>query len=313
MKFLFNPLQALFLILLFAGSSCASTNDFHNDPYWIREFSMNGPGNLEVQTSGGSITVEGHEGDRVRVEMHVRVGGRSIDSTHAKAQEALEDYEFNISKSSNTVYAIAKSKRSGWFGNNNTSVSFRVYVPTNMSCDLDTSGGSISISGVNGTQKVHTSGGSLNIANINGDMEAKTSGGSINIEQYKGELLAKTSGGTIKLDRATGDLDVSTSGGSIKLNNVSGRVNAGTSGGSINANILELDNQLTLKTSGGSIHAVVPKGIGMDLDLKGNKVNTQLTNFDGQVEKDKIVGSINGGGVRVVMATSGGSVNLDYN
>ncbi|WP_224998947.1 DUF4097 domain-containing protein [Cesiribacter sp. SM1] len=313
MKFSFNPLQAFILFFLLAGSSCAATNDFHNEPYWIREFSMNEPGSLEVQTSGGSITVEGHEGDKVRVEMHVKVRGRSIDSTDAKAQDALENYEFNISKSSNTVYAIAKSKGSGWFGNNNTSVSFRVYVPTDMACDLDTSGGSISISGVNGSQKVHTSGGSLNIVNIEGEMEAKTSGGSINIEQFSGALQAKTSGGTINLERATGDLDVSTSGGSIKLNDVAGRVQASTSGGSINANILELDSQLTLKTSGGSIHAVVPKGVGMDLDLKGNKVNTQLTNFDGQVEKDKIVGSINGGGVRVVMATSGGSVNLDYN
>ncbi|AHM58542.1 hypothetical protein D770_01340 [Flammeovirgaceae bacterium 311] len=312
MKLLFNPIQAFLLLYLFAGASCASVDDFHNDPYWIREFSMNEPGNLEVKTSGGNITVEGHGGNKVRVEMHVNAGGRSIDSTDYKAAEVLENYEIDVSKSGNTVYAIAKGKSRGWFGNNNTSISFRVYVPTEMACELNTSGGSITIAGVSGNQRVRTSGGTLNIKNIDGDMEARTSGGGINVEQYRGVLVAKTSGGTIRMEDAKGDLDVSTSGGSIKLDNISGRVQASTSGGSINANILELNQLLALKTSGGSIHAVVPKGVGIDLDLKGNRVNTQLTNFDGQVEKNKIRGSMNGGGIRVEMSTSGGNVNLDY-
>ena len=290
MKFLPNTFQPILLFLLLATASCASVSEFQNEPYWIKEFAMSEAGNLQVETSGGSITVEGHESDRVRVEMLVNVGGRNLDSTDAKAREALENYQFNISKSSNTVYAIAKGKSSGWFGNNNTSVSFRVYVPTEMVCNLNTSGGSISISGVNGKQDIKTSGGSLNIKNIKGDMEAKTSGGSINVEDYTGALVARTSGGPIYLENASGNIDVHTSGGSIKLNNVSGSVEAGTSGGSINANLLGLSNQLILKTSGGSIHASVPKGLGLNLDLAGNRVNTALTSFDGEVEDDKVNG-----------------------
>ena len=230
MKFSPNPFQPIILLLLLAAASCASVSEFQNEPYWIREFAMSEAGNLEVETSGGSIIVEGHESDRVRVEMHVNVGGQNIDSTDAKAREALEDYQFNISKSANTVYAIAKGKSSGWFGNNNTNVSFRVYVPAEMVCKLNTSGGSISITGVKGKQDIRTSGGSLNIKNIRGNMEAKTSGGSINVEDYTGALVAKTSGGPINLENASGKLDVHTSGGSIKLNNVSGSVEASTSG-----------------------------------------------------------------------------------
>lgn len=114
------------------------------------------------------------------------------------------------------------------------------------------------------------------------------------------------------MSKSRGELSVNTSGGSIRLDDVAGNVSANTSGGGIKANILALENSLSLTTSGGSINAVVPKGMGMNLDLRGNNVNTKLVNFDGEVKKNKIVGSINGGGAKVTMATSGGSVNLDY-
>lgn len=279
-----------------------------------KEFTMDGPGNLKVQTSGGSIQVASHGSNMVRVEMHVRVGNKRNPSEDA-LREALEDYEIDISKSSNTVSAIAKknSSMTGWFDNsNNTSVSFTVYVPQSISCNLNTSGGSISLEGVSGVQDVKTSGGSLTLKKIEGEMNARTSGGSIRIEEYYGVLNAHTSGGSIKLNEAKGLLSVNTSGGSISLDRVSGSVEAKTSGGGISANLLALDKHLTLKTSGGSITATIPSGLGLDLNLKGNRVNTKLMNFNGEAEKDRIIGSMNGGGIPVVMSTSGGSVNLQY-
>lgn len=300
---------AIFLIT----NACATGFEQTGEPYMTKEFTMEGPGNLKVQTSGGSIQVASHSSNVVRVEMHVRIGNKKNPSEDA-IREALEDYEIDISESSNTISAIAKrnSSMSGWFGNNSTSVSFTVYVPQSISCNLNTSGGSIKLEGVNGVQDVKTSGGSLTLKRIEGEMNARTSGGSIKIEEYYGVLNAHTSGGSIKLNEAKGLLSVHTSGGSISLDNVSGSVEAKTSGGGIKANLLELDKHLTLKTSGGSITATIPSGLGLDLDLKGNRVNTKLMNFNGEAEKDRIIGSMNGGGIPVVMSTSGGSVNLQY-
>lgn len=308
--------RLLFLIptLFLLTNACAASLEQKGEPYMVKEFTMDGPGNLKVQTSGGSIDVASHQSNTVRVEMHVRVGNKRNPSEEA-IREALEDYEIDISKTSNTVSAIASrnSSMSGWFGNsNNTSVSFTVYVPQSISCNLNTSGGSISLAGVKGLQDVKTSGGSLTLQRIDGEMNARTSGGSIRVENYSGVLDAHTSGGSIKLNDARGLLSVYTSGGSITLDNVSGSVEAKTSGGGINANLVALDKHLTLKTSGGSITATIPEGLGLDLDLKGNRVNTRLMNFNGEAEKDRIIGSMNGGGIPVVMSTSGGSVNLQY-
>lgn len=300
----------VFLLITMAHTSFFKV--LANDPYLKKEFTISTPGELKVETAGGSIDVSSHNGNTVRVEMFIRKGGKVLSAGDNDAAEALEDFEIEIAKKGNKVIASAKREGSNWFGNNNVSISFKVSVPRQISCDLNTSGGSISLAGVAGEQNVRTSGGSLNLDDIKGDMEAKTSGGSINVSNYAGVLDAGTSGGSINLSDAKGSLNLSTSGGSINLNDIQGSLIASTSGGGIKVNLSSLEKQLKLSTSGGSITAVIPGGLGLDLDLKGNRVNTKLSNFDGEVEKDRIIGSINGGGIPVVMSTSGGSVNLEY-
>jgi hypothetical protein len=245
--------------------------------------------------------------------MFVRMNGKAVDPADQEVKKRLEEYTIDINQSGNKVSAVAERKGNNWNNRNNLSISFSVSVPEAISSKLNTSGGSINIQKLSGEQDVNTSGGSINIEEISGNTKARTSGGSINVKQYQGKLDANTSGGSISMSNSRGDLSVNTSGGSINLEDVAGNVVANTSGGGIKAKILVLENNLTLTTSGGSINAEVPAGIGMDLDLKGNSVNTKLTNFTGEAKKDKIVGSINGGGANVRMATSGGSVNLSYN
>lgn len=304
---------ASFLITAFIGISPAVASS--DDPYFSKVFNLDGAGNLNIKTSGGSIKVESHSGNTVRLEMYLRKGNKNYAAGDREAEELLEEYSIDIKQSGNTISAIAEKTDSEWFNfafGSSPSISFKVLVPRSMSTDLKTSGGSISLEGVKGNQQVKTSGGSLKLSNIEGSMDARTSGGSIQIANYQGMLKAHTSGGSIKLHDSRGDLTVHTSGGSISIDQVGGSVDASTSGGSITANLLAVDKYLKLRTSGGSVKAVVPTGLGMNLDLKGNKVNTRLQNFDGEVEKDRVKGSINGGGIDVVMATSGGSVNLEY-
>lgn len=313
MKSSSKSLWVLALVIIITACSAAP---FVRDgkPFQVKEFTLSGSGNLNVRTSGGSISVSAQDGNTVRVEMYVRKGARWVTKDDDDAKEIMEDFDITISQSGSTVTATAEreSHFQSWFGNNNASISFTVYVPKNMSCHLNTSGGSISLTGVSGEQELKTSGGSLSLNTVSGNVEAGTSGGSINIERYSGRLEAHTSGGSINLKEAKGDLNVRTSGGSIHLDNISGSVDASTSGGGIHANITGLEKYLRLKTSGGSITATVPSGLGLDLDLKGNRVNTKLVNFNGEAEKDRIRGSMNGGGIEVYMATSGGSVELQY-
>ena len=109
-----------------------------------------------------------------------------------------------------------------------------------------------------------------------------------------------------------GTTDVRTSGGNINLNGIEGSIKAITSGGEIDAQINKLNERLILETSGGNINATIPAGLGMDLDLSAEEINTKLSNFTGTSKRDRILGKMNGGGITVQLSTSGSSITLDY-
>lgn len=299
----------LCLSLLISAPGMAFQQD--RDPYLTRSFDVSIPADVKVETSGGSITVVGGTGQQIEVKMYVKKNGISWFGSDDDIEESLEDYDINISKSGNTVYAIAERQGSGW-SSSSLSISFVLEVPRELDSEIKTSGGSINLTALEGNHEVHTSGGSLNFEDIIGYTKASTSGGSINLSNFRGTIDGKTSGGSIRVQNADGDLDLHTSGGSIVLEDVRGSIEARTSGGSIKAFVLDVDEYLTLKTSGGSVNAVIPEGRGFDLDLSGNRVNTELTNFSGSSEKNSVEGTMNGGGPEVTLKTSGGSVNLDY-
>jgi len=307
---LFKHLQLLSLtiaVFLFTlpAQAKAGTAD---TPYLTKTFNLSA-GDLYVSTSGGSIKVEGGSGNTVKVEMYVK----SSKHSDQKIKEMLEDeYEIKIGQTGSRVEAIAKRLGSGWNWNG-ISISFVVYTPKNFACELHTSGGSLNLSGVSGNrQSMKTSGGSIHAEKISGELDVDTSGGSIHIDELNGNLKANTSGGSINLSAIRGDIDAHTSGGGINIEDVQGYVSATTSGGSITANISKLEKQLILKTSGGSVNATIPSGLGLNLDLRGNRVNTSLNNFSGESKSDRVRGTVNGGGISVELATSGGSVNLNY-
>ncbi|MBN2730965.1 MAG: DUF4097 family beta strand repeat protein [Balneolaceae bacterium] len=300
-----------FLLMLWAISTADAMQNRGDDPYRIEEFSINTPGELEVQTSGGHITVEGTQNNSVRVEMFVSKDGESLSPSDTD----LEDFDITIEQQGSRIRAIAKHEgNSGWkfWENNDISVSFVVYTPREMSTRLKTSGGHIKTAGLTGTQDMKTSGGHLELADLEGTINARTSGGHIDINNITGDVEARTSGGHIDARNTEGTLNVRTSGGHIDLENIAGAVEASTSGGSIAANISKMGEFARLKTSGGNVDITVPRNIGLDLDLRGSRVRTQLENFSGSMEDDDVEGSINGGGPMLSARTSGGTVRVSF-
>ncbi len=281
---------ALFFFLIIAQVLPGWSKE--TEPYLVKDFDMKAGGKLQTFTNGGSITVTGTSDKKASVALIVTDQNGRVDKS--RIEELLKKYKIDIRKDNQTLYATAERIDKNWKGNNELSISFRIKVPHETTCNVNTSGGSISLN------------------NVKGNSELKTSGGSIALQQYQGALEAKTSGGSISLSDSEGKLNVQTSGGSISLQKVSGDIAAQTSGGSISADILKLGKFLTLETTGGSVTATIPGGKGLDLDLSGTNVKAELSNFKGESDRNKIKGSINGGGIPVKLSTSGGSTRLNF-
>lgn len=338
-----------FLLIASLTASLQVMAQTKENPFLTKSLKGETVKNVRVQTSGGSISVEGITSGEARLEMFVRSNDRHDNFTKEEIQKKLdEDYTIEIGVANQKLIAVAKQKNKITNWKNALSISFAVYVPTNVSTDLNTSGGSISISNVTGQQDFKTSGGSLHADHIKGKMVGRTSGGSIEvsdsdndidlstsggsisakdcmgkirlhtsggslqIKNLKGEIDAKTSGGSVVGKEVSGEIDAHTSGGNIDFTDVSGSLAASTSGGNIDVEMTKLDKFLTLRNSGGSVHLTVPKNQGLDLDLKGDRVkSTALTNFSGSMEDDEVRGKINGGGAQITVKGSG-SIHLAF-
>lgn len=303
-----KTLSAAVLILFSATAIYAlSPSDAHE----IYTFSSPESVNADVKTSGGSIEFLGTESDEVRVEMYVRRSGRYLSKSDTDLDEF--DLEVGLTGSNLKAHASRKSGNRGWFSSaNQMSISFIVYVPKNSVVKGVTSGGSVAAENLNGTVELRTSGGTVRLTGISGAVEARTSGGAININDVNGSIDARTSGGSIRATNAHGIINLRTSGGSITVTDCSGQVDARTSGGSIRADLEEVSESLNLRTSGGSITMTVPGGRGYNLDLAGSGVRAELVNFSGTSERNRIRGTVHGGGPEISARTSGGMVRVNY-
>ncbi|GAB3263883.1 hypothetical protein GCM10027347_30650 [Larkinella harenae] len=341
-SFLLTALCALPL----AFSSQAQDRD--ETPYDTKNFSGS-LSTLRVETSGGSILVEGTQSSGVKVEMYVRPNNwPSNKLSKEEIEERLKEYDVKLGVENNTVVATAKRKRNdNWDWKRSLSISFKVYTPRNFATDLHTSGGSIRLNNLVGSQNFATSGGSLHLTGVEGLIKGRTSGGSIHLTRCRKDIDLSTSGGSIHAEDSDGNLDLRTSGGSVHLAGLSGRINARTSGGSVKAvgvkgelmagtsggsvRLSDISGSVEASTSGGgmdveitklgdyvrlsggpgSVNVKMPLDQGIDLDLSGNRVDIPLSKFDGTVEKDRVRGRLNGGGVPVRISAGSGTVRVN--
>lgn len=323
-----------FLLLLLASATYAASAQDNRTPYLIRSLAGDGIKTVFVNTSGGSISVTG--GQEPRLEVYI-VGNNNQDLTKEEIKKRLdEDYTLDISVHNGELHATAKQKHNFSNWRRSMSIGFKVYVPKQVATNLNTSGGSISMDNLTGNQQFETSGGSLNVNALTGVIRGETSGGSIHVSNSKQDINLTTSGGSITANDCSGKIKLETSGGSLKLYNLKGYINATTSGGSINGsqidgelitgtsggsvNLDAISGSLDASTSGGSVHADmtrvgkyvklesssghvdlnVPANAAMNLDLRADRVNYNVTGtFSGEKSKDKVVGKVNGGGANV--------------
>lgn len=281
-----------------------------SDAYRVDIFTAGYSPDVELRTSGGSITVVGHNEEEVRIEMFVRRGSSYL----SRSDTDLSDYDIVIEQVGNKVTASARreSSRSNFFrGNRNESISFKAYVPHNSKIDGRTSGGSVSAENIYNRLQLTTSGGSVSVENVQGLIDLRTSGGSIRIEDASGEIDARTSGGSVTVIGLEGVADLRTSGGSMRLSRISAKLNATTSGGSIRAELAAFYDDVTLRTSGGSIQVTLPNISHYDMDLRGSRVNTNLRNFSGEMERNRVRGRIGDGGPVLTARTSAGTVTVN--
>ena len=317
--------------LLLAGTAIA---DASVENHIERSFQVTPGGRLTIDADRGAIEVRTADSDRVDVKIERKVKrGRKWS-----VEEVLEDLAITFDHSDDGVTIRAKyGQKNPWRWNrerNRLRINFLITVPQRYNVDLKTLGGGISVEDLEGEVRSQTAGGNLRIGRIKGsvwgqtaggnikvestqgDADVKTSGGGITIGNVAGMVEAKTTGGSIRIDKATGNVNAKTAGGNITVEEVMGNINAKTLGGSVKAYISrQPEGDCSLETSGGNVTAYVVEDIAIDVEARttGGRVSTDIpvaTVVQGKVNRNKLQGTINGGGPLLKLRTFGGSIHL---
>jgi hypothetical protein len=347
-------MKTYLLLLVAACQSVAvlAQDNENKTPYLTKSLANDAISSVVVSTSAGGISVSGQSGQEPRVEVYIK-GNNGHELSKEEIKKRLdEDYDLNISVNGHELSATVKNRHELTNWRESMSISFKIYVPQQVSTDLKTSGGGIHLDNLTGNENFRTSGGGLQLDKLNGTIIGKTSGGGIDVsnsgedidlvtsgggitaKNCTGKIRLITSGGGLVLEHLKGNITAHTSGGGVEGNNIEGELITGTSGGGIN--LKEMDCSLEASTSAGSLYAQMigvgkylklnassgnidielPLKKGLDLNLSGESINqhpSNISGFSGEWNKDHINGSINGGGIPVYAHASSGDINVKFN
>ena len=296
------------------GLAVCSTNAATEDR--IEKTFPAGPGGkLVIDANVGSIELKTSDRKDVHIDVVRSAEARGLLANGGTEEAELKANVVTIRQDGQTVIVHAeRDKDAGRASRVNLKVRYTISLPSHFTADLKTSGGSITVAGLNGELKAKTSGGSLKFSGINGAVDGRTSGGGITLIESTGASSLRTSGGSIKVSDHKGDISARTSGGSITVERIEGNVQANTSGGSVNALLTKAPTaDLHLETSGGGITVGLPESTSAELDARtsGGSVQSEIPLSSVEHKsRSSLRGKLNNGGARLQLRTSGGSIHV---
>jgi DUF4097 and DUF4098 domain-containing protein YvlB len=184
-----------------------------------------------------------------------------------------------------------------------------------------THSGEIRVGGAGAGADLKTFGGDIVVGPVTGDLKASTLAGDIVVDSVSGSALADTNGGDIRIERVGGTLDVRTSGGDIRVPRVGGGVRAASAGGEIRIGVAACDAKsgVTIHNDGGDVSLALPADCKADVEL----IVTGADEEDATIRSDfselaiskkagvqRGTASLNGGGAKVVVKTTSGTIRL---
>ena len=145
---------------------------------------------LDLKT-GGKIILTGW--DRQEVSVRASLGGRDWRAT-----------KVTLEPTAGGVRLASEFTASG--GSQSSSHVFEIKVPRSYNATISSAGGSVSITGVDGTFRGQTGGGEINIEKANGEVDIRTGGGDVHVSDSRVDGNVSTGGGVVRIEGVTGNI-----------------------------------------------------------------------------------------------------------
>lgn len=238
-----------------------------------RTLTVNGPVDLSVRTGSGDILIRTGPNDRVQVVGRISAS-RSWNSSESPADRVRRiESSPPISQNANVI-DIGHTRGDETY--NNVSISYELVVPANTQVTSSTGSGDQTIGSIDGGVRARTGSGDIRIERTGGGLQAQTGSGSIRVASVGGEIHAQTGSGDVQVAQIVrADVTVQTGSGDVILRLPS-----------------EAAYSLDASTGSGSINTVQPITI------------------QGRLRRNRVQGTVRGGGNVVKIRTGSGSIDI---
>ncbi|HTM47154.1 MAG TPA: hypothetical protein VL285_00630 [Bryobacteraceae bacterium] len=250
-KFLVLNLGWLLAAPLLAGEEARLARD---GAFWVQTVTgaenLSSSGRLKVSTRG-AVTVRGGPEGRVQYTVTKRVKARS----ESQARLLLRQFQVNAVRQGDMLLLAVAHGGEGW-----RAAELHVTAPRGTPLVmLETHGGKVDASDLNGSVQVQSGGGGIKLDRIAGPVTARTAGGEITLGSMGGPVQCATAGGPIRAETIRGDATLETAGGDITAGEVGGGLRATTAGGGIR--VTRAGGAVSVNTAGGAIEIGSARGM----------------------------------------------------
>jgi DUF4097 and DUF4098 domain-containing protein YvlB len=292
-------MTAVMIAAAFAAEALAPSQE--------QKFEVSAGQTLEIELeTGGSIRISGVDGNSVTVKSTARGNdAREVDLRVAKTGRGV------------SIESEYEGSRRHWSG----VVDLEITVPRRFNVEFETSGGGVTIHGVEGELEGSTMGGALDLKNLKGEVKMTTMGGSITLSDSDVDGSLSTMGGRVVFRNVKGDVKGSSMGGDVVYDNVTrsdgsstGKaVEISTMGGDITvesapagANVSTMGGDIEIASAAGRVKA---KTMGGDIEIKSLDGGGSLSTMGGDVDV-RMVGNPAAGDRSLDIESMGGDIEL---
>jgi DUF4097 and DUF4098 domain-containing protein YvlB len=286
-------LSVVVIALAAVVSGCSVDADsFAATGRFERNLTVKGPVTLDIETGSGSIRIRRGTTADVRIVGHVRSGRGIWNNSNAEERVRAVEAAPPVAQTGNTI-DIGRFERREL--DRNISISYEITVPEDTRI------------------RSRTGSGSQDIEAVRGPVDAQTGSGRIVVGKIAGAVNASTGSGSIEVLGAGDGLDASTGSGSITAREVVGSARARTGSGSITIEGTPT-RDWSLDTGSGGITIKLPPTAAFSIDAQtgsGSVTTRHPIETTGSISKRHIQGRVRGGGPRIALSASSGSIHLD--
>ena len=298
---------------LIAALTLTATAAYAAEGNFEKTLAVGGAPNVSVATGSGYVHVYSGSGNQVHVigRVHVRPGlfdwlGGDADS---RVRQIVADPP--IKQAGNAITIGADRGESSFF--NNVSIDYEITTPSGTTLKAATGSGDLEIGGIEGAVTAETGSGDMKVENIGANARLETGSGSIHANNVHGAATLQTGSGDLDLDLSgAGDVKAQTGSGSIRIRGVTGGLHAEAGSGNI-----EVTGSPTaewrLESGSGSVAAHVGSAAKFNLNAETGSGSVHMDMpvlMQGQLNKQHIVGTVNGGGPTLRVTTGSGNIEI---